>query len=336
MLDQVIHIVYASDNNFVQVLGVSVVSLFENNRDADIQVYILDHDISTANKSKVESICRKYKKKLPSWVEVSKITTILGMDVRTDRGSLSQYARLFISSHLPEHIKRVLYLDCDTIINQSLDELWNMKLHGRTIAALRDAFSPYYRKNIGLKPKDIMFNSGVMLIDLEKWKEKGIENKLLDFIRSRNGRIQQGDQGALNAILHNTVECFAPRFNSVTIFYDFTYENMLVYRKPQEFYSKEDIKEAVEHPVIIHYTTSFLSRRPWVEGSQHRYRNQWMYYKAISPWKEEPLIKPKECGWKKLYVKFYKKMPVKFSVRLAGIFQAYGRPVMNRFKNGVF
>ncbi|MCX7726745.1 MAG: hypothetical protein N2053_07835, partial [Chitinispirillaceae bacterium] len=43
------------------------------------------------------------------------------------------------------------------------------------------------------------------------------------------------------------------------LFYDFSYPEMLIYRKPPKFYSEEEIKMAVEEPVIIHYTTSFLS-----------------------------------------------------------------------------
>ena len=53
------------------------------------------------------------------------------MDIAVDRGSLSQYARLFISSVLPENLEKVLYLDCDIIIRQSLDELWNLDMHGK-------------------------------------------------------------------------------------------------------------------------------------------------------------------------------------------------------------
>lgn len=74
--------------------------------------------------------------------------------------------------------------------------------------------------NIDLKPNDIMFNSGVMLIDLKKWKEKKVETRLLKFISKKHGHIQQGDQGALNHVLSHDIYCFEPRFNSVTIFYD--------------------------------------------------------------------------------------------------------------------
>lgn len=66
-------------------------------------------------------------------------------------------------------------------------------MHGKTIAALKDAFSKWYRANINLNPTDIMFNSGVMLIDLKRRKEQKVEKKLLRFIASKNGKIRQGD-----------------------------------------------------------------------------------------------------------------------------------------------
>ena len=140
-------------------------------------------------------------------------------------------------------------------------ELWNLDLEGKIIGGLKDAFSPYYRANIGLEPSDIMFNSGVMLIDLQRWREQGVEQKLLKFIGDHNGRIQQRDQGALNAVLSHDIFCFEPRFNSVTIFYDFNYREMLIYRKPPRgYYTEDEVREAIDDPSIIHYTTSFLSK----------------------------------------------------------------------------
>lgn len=63
-----------------------------------------------------------------------------------------------------------------------------------------------------------MFNFGVMLIDLKKWKEQRVEEKLLRFIVAKNGNIQQGNQRALNYVLAHDIYCFKPRFNAVTIF----------------------------------------------------------------------------------------------------------------------
>lgn len=327
------HIVYASDDKFAEILGVSIVSLFENSRDIEISLYILDSGITANNKMKLETVCKSYNRDLPIWIEAKDISKELSMEVAVDRGSLSQYARLFLSGDLPENLGRVLYLDCDIIVRASIRELWNLDLYGKTIGALMDAFSRYYRKNIDLEPDDIMFNSGVMLIDLEKWRQDEVEEKLLKFIKAKNGRIQQGDQGALNAVLSHDTYCFEPRMNAVTIYFDFTYKEMLTYRKPPEFYSEDQIREAVENPSVIHFTTSFLSKRAWMKGCQHRYGGEWIKYKKMSPWKKTPLWEDNRPQWKQTGAKVLMKMPRGVAVRFAGLMQAYGRPWMNRMKD---
>ena len=332
MNPNIAYIVYASDNRFAEILGVSLVSLYENSQDMeDIIVYVLDSAITAENKEKLNRIPEKYGRSQITWIPAQDISKVLAMEVEVDRGSLSQYARLFVSSDLPADLDRVLYLDCDIVVGKSIRELWNLDLNGKTIAALLDAFSTAYRANIDLQPNDIMFNSGVMLIDLNRWKEQEVEEQLLKFIESKNGRIQQGDQGALNAVLSNDTYCFEPRFNSVTIFYDFNYEELLIYRKPAiGYYDKESIQEAVNEPVIIHYTTSFLSKRPWIVGCQHRYLDVWLKYKSLSPWAETTLWNDNTGTFKRVTVEILKKLPRGLMIRMCGLAQAYGRPLKNR------
>ena len=327
------HIVYASDDGFAEILGVSLVSLFENSGDMkEIRVYILDSGISEHNRERIEEVCIRYQRPLPVWLKARNITEELGMRVAADRGSLSQFARLFVASDLPSDLERALYLDCDIIFCQSVSLLWNLDMHGKTIAALNDAFSRQYRANINLEPEDVMFNSGVMLIDLNRWKRQKVEERLLKFIAMKRGRIQQGDQGALNAILSRDTYCFHPRFNYVTIFYDFTYHELYVYRKPAgKYYTEAEIKEATEHPVIIHFTTSFLSRRPWVKDCHHRYCELWRSYKAESPWRDEPLREDNRPRWKKAGIMVFKMMPRRLALYVAGAAQAYWRPWKNKW-----
>lgn len=321
------HIIYASDDAFAEILGISMISLFENNKDSEsITVYILDDGITEENKCRLNSISIKYVNSKLVWIKAINIEEILEMSVQVDRKSLSQYARIFMSRVLPKEVKRVLYLDCDVIINYSLSELWNLDLDFKTIGALKDAFSKQYRSNIGLKPNDIMFNSGVMLVDLERWRERNIEEKVLNFIVENRGKIQQGDQGALNAVLCNEVYCFEPKFNSVSIFFDFTYKDMLIYRKPPDFYNENQVKEAVDNPVIIHFTTSFLSKRPWIEGCKHKYKELWNKYKEISPWREFENQIDTRSSLIKFYSKIFAILPKKVSLRISGILQAYLRP----------
>ncbi len=327
----VAHIVYASDNRFAEILGVSLVSLYESSKDlGDILIYVLDSGIIDENKKKLVSTAYVYGRTPPCFIEAKDITKELQIDVSVDRGSLSQYARLFVSSALPDDLERVLYLDCDIVVTKSIGELWNLDLHDKTIGALMDAFSKYYRKNIDLEPNAIIFNSGVMLIDLKRWKNDRVEKKLLKIIADKNGQVQQGDQGVLNAVLSQDIYCFEPRFNSVTIFHDFTYEEMMIYRKPPTFYTKEQIKEAVDHPAIIHFTTSFISKRAWMSGCQHRYVDEWLKYKRLSLWKDTELWEDRSCIWKKIGMSIFKILPRTLAIRIAGAIQAYGRPIRNR------
>lgn len=146
------NVVYATDDSFSVVLGTSLYSLLSNNLDADlINIFILDGGIESENRDHISEICSNFRYTSLYWVPMGTISKKIGIDVKTDRGSVSQFSRLFIGDVLSDDIERVLYLDCDTLVVSSLSELWNMDLNGNIISALSDAFSKYYRENIGLK-----------------------------------------------------------------------------------------------------------------------------------------------------------------------------------------
>lgn len=333
-LSKIAHIVYASDNRFAEILGISILSLYKNSQDMDrIFVYILDSGINDENKKRIEELSKIFNRDKPQWIMARDISQELQMKVVADRGSVAQYARLFVSHDLPQGLKRVLYLDSDILVVKSIYELWNLNMHGKTIAALNDAFSRFYRRNIGLDQSDVMFNSGVMLIDLARWNKQNIEQKLLNFIGQKRGKIQQGDQGALNAVLSRDCYCFDPKYNTVTIFYDFSYKELKTYRKPiKGYYSETDIKRVINDPYIIHFTTSFLSKRPWMIGCKHRYCNVWLNYKNDSPWRDEPLREDNRPKWKLNLTKIFKLLPRGLAIHVAGFFQAYERPLANKIK----
>ena len=322
------HIVYASDENYAPMLGISLTSLLENNRKTPLQIHILDSGIGEEDHKKIEAVCKNYGQMPPHWIQADNISEELEMTVKADRGSLAQFGRIFLSRHLDDEIQRVLYLDCDTIIRGSIEELYNLDLADKTVAALNDAFSVHYRKNLDLKPDDIMFNSGVMLIDMKKWRERKVEQRILEFVRSRHGFVEKGDQGALSAVLSRETLCFDAAFNAVTIFFDFSYREMLAYRKPPKYYDEEEIQRAAENPVIVHYTLSFLSKRPWMEGCTHPWVDEWLKYKSLSPWNDMPLQR-EDRSWR---VNAMRMLPRPLMLWLAGLLQVYGRPWLYRIR----
>lgn len=331
-MNNVCSVLYSSDNNFVEILGISILSLVKNNTFHELNIYIVDGGISEENRKKIDNIVSDNDNISIIWIVNFKIEEWVGSELRTDRGSLSQYSRLFISSFLPKDLDRILYLDCDILINKPIDSLWSFDLEGNIVAALLDPFSKQYRRNLLLSDDDIYFNSGVMLIDLHMWRESGIQDKLVDFIQKFDGKLPQGDQGVLNGVLSKTTKLLPPIYNTITLFFDLTYEEMMIYRKTPFYYTKDEVEQAKLNPVIVHFTTSFLSKRPWYYGSAHPYTKQWINYKEISSWKDKELRSENLKLYKKLYRSFFNVIPRKVSIYISGILQAYIRPLYEKFQ----
>lgn len=324
------NVVYAADDNFAPIMGISILSLFENNQNAkNISLTILDTNISSKNKKKIEDLCEEYGRSTPNWVVATNIENKIGMRVNTDRGSVSQYARIFLSEIFSKEIDRVLYLDCDTLVVSSLSELWNLDLDGNIIGAFNDAFSKYYRRNVGLAEDAVMFNSGIMLIDLKKWRSFNVEDDLLAVMNQYGGEIQQGDQGALNAVLSDRTKVLDPRYNMVSVLYELTYAELKLYRSPHAFYSQEEIEVAKKDPVIIHYTSSFMTQRPWEVGCTHPLKDLWISYRDKSDWTEDDFRSRKPKKFKRLV----KILPKHLVLILAAGFQIYMRPVFYRLRS---
>jgi lipopolysaccharide biosynthesis glycosyltransferase len=84
---------------------------------------------------------------------------------------LQIYCRLFAAFFLPDQVKRVLYLDADTIVINSLEELYHMDLQGNYFLAcihIRKVLIKINRIQLGIKKKYPYINSGVMLMNLEE------------------------------------------------------------------------------------------------------------------------------------------------------------------------
>lgn len=83
---------------------------------------------------------------------------------------------------------------------------------------------------------------------------------------------------------------------------------------------------------LIRFTTSFLSRRPWVKGCEHKYKDIWLKRKNISPWKDEKLREYSTSRINKLYLKIYKILPKSQAICFSGLLQAYVRPASMAIK----
>ena len=306
------NVIYSSSDEYSELAGVSILSLLENNKNIDeIEIYIVDKNISECNKRNLESIALQYRRNL-HFLENVNIEAISETKINVGRWHISTFSRLFILEVLPPNIKKIIYIDCDTIIRDSLKNLWNTDMQDAWVMGVDDCRGFRYRKDIGLHEDSIYINNGIIVIDIEAWVKNNVEDMFIKFIQENNGDITYVDQGVLNGVLgvQNRMKLLPVRYNAQTIYYDLGYRGLTACRNPVWAYSKEEFNSGISAPTIVHFTTFFLSgTRPWFEKDNHPYRNEFLQYRELTPWGKEPLWKDPTSKSKKLMIKILKILP---------------------------
>jgi len=286
------NVVYSSSDSYAEICGVSLVSLFENNKDVGtINVYIVDNDISELNKKRLENTAKEYSRNL-FFVNKIDVNELTKTNIYVGRWNIGTFYRLYLSSILPIDVERVIYIDCDMIIRHSLNSVYNVDMGDCLVAGVDDCRSDLYRIDIGCKPGSVYINNGFMVIDLKKWRTENISEEFTKFISSRNGDCTYMDQAPLNGVLvpKNKIYELEAIYNAQRIFFDFTYKQLIRLRKPTHYLSEEQYNEAINDPIVVHFTPTFLTgTRPWQVKDNHKFSKEYRYYKSISEWNNEKL-----------------------------------------------
>lgn len=278
------HVIFATNNNFCPHAAEAIVSLLETNAGADITVHLFTIECERKN---VERICRivgSYHQTIKSY-EITKDT--LSEFPETGAYSLACYLRLFAPTLLPD-VDKVLYLDCDLIVNGNLDELWNTDLEGYAVAAVHDATLSYniVKGYLGYDYwKDGYFNSGMLLMNLKYWREHHLQSKLVDFLNTH--QVALPDQDAMNIVLHGSVKYIHPKWNCHVGHFAFP---PLVFKSQKKY-----IKHLWNGAKIVHFTGPV---KPWYEECVNPYKKAYLKYRKITHWYEHEALERKEQSLK--------------------------------------
>lgn len=332
------NVVYSTSDAYSEIAGISIVSLFENCKDLEeINTYIIDMGISDRNKKRLEELAEHYSRKL-YFLEQLNIEKLADTHIDVGRWHISTFSRLFLLHVLPEEVKKVIYIDCDMIIRHSLKELWEMDMEGTWVMSADDCRGKLYRTNIGIPENSIYTNNGLMVIDLEAWNENNVETMFIDFIKKYNGDITYMDQGVLNGVLQplKKVKLLPISYNAQTACYDLGYDGLQVCRDPVWAYAKEEFEKGIEDPVIVHFTTCFLSgTRPWMIGDKHRYQPEFIQYRNMTGWKDEPLWKNNAKVMKKIMTAICRALPKYVTFHIIRVVHVWIYPAIRNIKNGI-
>lgn len=304
-----LEVIFSSDDNYARHMGAAIRSLMAHNTDfGAINVYMIDNKISAGNKTRLEEVVTAFPNGHVIWIDFAAWLSRLKLNLQWPI-SLSSYARLFVASMIPESVGRILYLDCDMIICDSLRTFWATDLQGAVIGGVQDFVNDATKGAVGLEPTDPYYNAGMLLIDMDAWRKRGIEDACLSFIEAHEGRVTHHDQGVLNGVLRGSVYTLPVRYDLMTIHYLFGRRKLeKFFCDHSAFYSVDEIEAAKKAPAILHYTPSFTSR-PWVRSCAHPLRR--LYKEALdeTPWKGTPDEKDKSKWYVRLINWRYRHLP---------------------------
>lgn len=279
-----LNVVYGSDDNYAKFLGTSMLTMFQSNKDAErIRVFALDCGIQEENRQHLEKIAADYGREI-TFVPVHEAVESLSLNLGAHKIAVASYARLFLSTLLPEECEKAIYIDCDTLVTDSLAPLWETDMGDAYIAGCQDVVDSYFLDVIHMDRSLKYINAGVLLINLKAWRQEHMQEKFIQIIRDFGGNVPHHDQGTINAACGARRVIVPVRFNVTTSLFSFPARTIRRMYFLEDYYTQEDLDEATSHPAIIHFTTGLLGR-PWEKGTEHPYRQAFWDAVNQTPWK---------------------------------------------------
>ena len=322
------NVFYFSSDLYASIAAVSMVSLLENNETIEeIHFFVADDGIKDETKGKLSEVISRYNADI-SFIPLPDPSELLDFPFK-DRYQIGHsYPRMCIARLLPESVERVLILDSDTLILGDLGELWNIDMGDNILAGVVDCLNlKAFSKQFALSDGEFYCNAGMFLVDMNKWREQRIEDEIIKTIKEKNGNVFFFEQTLMNYSCRGRILKLHPKYNSYTLFYAFEYKNLLTWRHPTVFYSKEEVENAIKNPRIIHFTRNFyMKSHPWKERAEHPITEVYRKYMSMTPWKE--LWKDNRTPKQERRYRLWHRIPQRTLCKGANILYNKVRPLM--------
>lgn len=271
-----LHVMYACNEAYVPQLGASMLSLLENNQNlGHLHLHCVEDRFRPKTKGWIRRIAKRYGKQVTFYPLGAVID---GLVLRGgDRHPAAIYSKLCMDFL---DIDRLLYLDCDTVVNGSLQYLENLELGHWLAAGVAMPYSSAQKKAAGLRRTDAYICDGVVLFHMRLWKKEQKSRQAAAYIRQWDGRPPMLSEGVLNYICRGRIRRLPPEYNLMPSMIAFRGKIAQVYGV-SDYYTPQALLHAREHPRIIHYLEE-LYGRPWYKDSDHPYRRLYGIYAGMA------------------------------------------------------
>lgn len=241
-----IQLVSCIDDNIIDHLPTLLVSL-DQTTDHSIDFHLVYYRLSAAHQDRIKQLqtILDHITLVSHPVSKTYLQIIESLNLKQSRLPIGTYFRLLLPLVLSD-LPRVIYLDTDLLVNQSLWELWQTDLQGYPIAASEDSMVAVFRKygwNHGLfgPQGDQYFNAGVVLMDLDRLRQINAPFAGARLAEDVDNLLVYADQDAQNLYFHRACRMLDVTFNYGLEYFD---------RAPRP----------LDEIAIIHY---YGPKKPW-------------------------------------------------------------------------
>ena len=195
------HLLFCINSSCIRLLATCLYSVRKNGGLGKLSVHIIHRDLTEADIRFLES----FSDDQTQLHFISFDAKCIEDSPTTDRYPVEIYFRLFAPEILPSSIRKILYLDVDTVCINPIDELYHTDIedyyfagctHTRKVLTQLNAI----RLGVGLDSDYSYLNTGVLLMNLERLAEHYDRNRIIDFIRRKSRSLILPDQDVIMAL----------------------------------------------------------------------------------------------------------------------------------------
>jgi len=252
----------ATDRNYVELAGVMLRSLTAAPLSGGTRLIVFCDELQVKDKLDLQR-CVPGETNL-EFIDIPKLQIArIGRLRSNSNWSRTIYSRLLMPQLLNINSGRIVYLDADTLVLESLEPLFSLDLEGHAIAA-RGGSAAKEAARLGLEEDVAIFNSGVLVIDVEKWLGERLGEKALELAEERfKNNLPSFDQDVLNITVKGHFKRLDRRWNS--------------------------FKSTDDNPAIVHFIhdkpNTTMCTDPWQQTFlQHRRQTPWASKRLKTKW----------------------------------------------------
>ncbi|MGH7117643.1 MAG: glycosyltransferase family 8 protein [Acetobacteraceae bacterium] len=268
-----VHLLVCTNALFLQHAAVCLASLLTNNRELFFDIVIVRRMTEELDETKLRQSLRQFPNhSLRFQAFAMRPGLVLPLNPETHY-TVDTYTRLWVEEFFPADVSRVLYLDADIVVVGSIEKLWRVDLGGALLGTVDIPGSDRGVTRLGMSSEDGYFNAGMLVIDLDQWRESNAGETVLAYVRANPERVLY-DQDALNACFHSRRKRLDYKWNAIWPFFGGPL------RLPLQ---RAELETVRREAVIIHFNGGF---KPWSYFCDHPRKADYEKYLRLTEWRD--------------------------------------------------